>query len=164
MKRREQDELLTVQEFAEKAGVSVQAVYKRLNNSLNPYVKLVDGRKMLEISALHEVYGVDVEQLIRPCIQPEINHERDNSEVVFLRKQVEQLQAELSKERQHSRELAERVVVLADQAQRLHLAQMSPQLVEGGGAADPAEPISPVHQSEPEQPKSWWSKFFYGGR
>lgn len=35
VKTRVQDELLTVQEFAEKAGVSVQAVYKRLNNLFN---------------------------------------------------------------------------------------------------------------------------------
>ncbi|WP_031476620.1 hypothetical protein [Agathobaculum desmolans] len=162
MKRREQDELLTVQEFAEKAGISVQAVYKRLNNSLNSYVKLVNGRKMLRVSALYEVYGVNVEQPIKPCIQPGLNHETDNSEVIFLRKQVEQLQAELSKERQHSRALAERVVVLADQAQRLQLAQMSPQFIDEGGAADLAEtePISQVQQSELEQPKNWWSRIF----
>lgn len=162
MKRREQDELLTVQEFAEKAGISVQAVYKRLNNSLNSYVKLVNGRKMLRVSALYEVYGVNVEQPIKLCIQPGLNHETDNSEVIFLRKQVEQLQAELSKERQHSRALAERVVVLADQAQRLQLAQMSPQFIDEGGAADLAEtePISQVQQSELEQPKNWWSRIF----
>lgn len=38
--------------------------------------------------------------------------------------QIVALQAELSKERQHSREQAERIAVLADQAQRLQLAQM----------------------------------------
>ena len=38
--------------------------------------------------------------------------------------QIAALQAELSKERQHSREQAERIAVLADQAQRLQLAQM----------------------------------------
>lgn len=159
MKTRVQDELLTVQEFAEKAGVSVQAVYKRLNNSLNPYIQLVEGRKMLKSSALSEVYGVEVEQPIQPFIQPRLNEETGSSEVDFLREQVAQLQAELSTERQHSRELAgrvaelaEKVVVLTDQAQKLQLAQMSPPLMEGdGGAADPAEP---------EPPKSWWSRIF----
>lgn len=118
------EELLTVQEFAERAGVSVQAVYKRLNNSLNTYVQLVDGRKMLESSALYEVYGVEVEQPIQPLIQPKLNEETGASEVDFLRKQVEQLQTELSKERQHSRDLAERLAILTDQAQQLQLAQM----------------------------------------
>ena len=81
--------------------------------------------------------------------------------------QIAALQAELSKERQHSREQAEKIAILADQAQKLQLAQMSPQLMEGGGGvADPAEPepTPPPGQSqqpqEPEQPKSWWSWIF----
>lgn len=147
-----QDELLTVQEFADKAGVSVQAVYKRLNNSLNPYIQLVEGRKMLKSSALREIYGIRVEQPFQPSVQPELNGESAFSEVDFLRKQVEQLQAELSKERQHSRELAEKIVVLADQAQQLQLAQMSPQsaLPDTEPAPLPAQP----------QRKSWWNRIF----
>lgn len=136
MKQREQAELLTVQEFAEKAGVSVQAVYKRLNNSLNPYIQLVDGRKMLKSSALYEVYGVEIEQPIQPSIQLQLNGDTDMSEVHFLRRQVEQLQAELAQERRHSREMSEQLARLADQAQQLQLAQMQPaQLSEGTGAA-----------------------------
>ena len=161
MKTRVQDELLTVQEFAEKAGVSVQAVYKRLNNSLNPYIQLIEGRKMLKSSALSEIYGVEVEQPIQPFIRPGLNGETGSSEVDFWREQVAQLQAELSTERQHSRELAGRVaelaergVVLTDQAKKLQLAQMSPQLMDGGGgAADPAEP-------EPEKKRGWFCKLF----
>lgn len=53
--------------------------------------------------------------------------------------QIAALQAELSKERQHSREQVERIAVLADQAQRLQLAQM---------------------QQQPEPPRSWWSRFW----
>ena len=47
--------------------------------------------------------------------------------------QIAALQAELSKERQHSQKQAEKIAVLADQAQKLQLAQMSPQLMDGGG-------------------------------
>lgn len=50
-------------------------------------------------------------------------------------KQIEELTAELVKEREHSREQSEKMVVLADQAQKLQLAQMKPQLTDGG--ADP---------------------------
>ena len=58
----------------------------------------------------------------------------------------------------------EKIAVLADQAQKLQLAQMSPQLMDGGGgAADLAEP-EPIPSSrqtqQPEQPKSWWSRLF----
>lgn len=170
MKKMEQDELLTVQEFAEKAGVSVQAVYKRLNNSLNPYIQLVEGRKMIKLSALSDVYGVEVEQPIKPfvqpiqpSIQPELNKENSSSEADFLRKQVEQLQAELSAERQHSRELAEKiaelaekVVVLTDQSQKLQLAQMSPQL-----SAEQKQEAEPKTEAETETPKKpWWKSLF----
>ena len=155
----EQDELLTIQEFAKKAGVSVQAVYKRLNNSLNPYIQLVEGRKMLKSSALFEIYGIEVVQPIQPSIQPIQPSIQPGSEektvtpeVIFLRKQVEQLQAELLAERQHSRELAEKIVVLADQSQKLQLAQMSQQLMDGSDGT--------TGTAKPERSKSWWSRIF----
>ena len=59
------DEYISIKEFAEQAGVSVQSIYKRLNrlnNPLNQYIKLVENQKMLNISALEEVYGIEVEQ------------------------------------------------------------------------------------------------------
>ena len=67
--------------------------------------------------------------------------------------QIAALQAELSKERQHSREQAERIAVLADQAQRLQLDQMQPQQIEDCVA--PAEP----ERQQPEPPRSWWNRF-----
>lgn len=152
MKKMEQDELLTIQEFAKKAGVSVQAVYKRLNNSLNPYIQLVEGRKMLKSSALFEIYGIEVVQPIQPSIQPGSEEKTVTPEVIFLRKQVEQLQAELLAERQHSRELAEKIVVLADQSQKLQLAQMSQQLMDGSDGT--------TGTAKPERSKSWWSRIF----
>lgn len=79
---------------------------------------------MLKSSALYEIYGVKVKQSIQPHVTSKLNEETGSSEVDFLRKQVEQLQAELSKERQHSRDLAERLATLTDQAQQLQLAQM----------------------------------------
>lgn len=66
-------ELLTIKDFAERAGVSQQSLYKRLNklnNQLNNYVKMVENQKMIDIRALQEVYGVEVEQPIQPFIQP----------------------------------------------------------------------------------------------
>lgn len=57
-----ESEFLTVKEFAEKAGVSVQSVYQRLNKSLKPYFKVIKGVKYIEIKALTEVYGLKVEQ------------------------------------------------------------------------------------------------------
>lgn len=83
MKPIDQEELLTVREFAEKAGVSVQAVYKRLNNSLNPYIQLVKGRKMLKSSALSDIYGVNVEQPFNHSIKPELKNKNNSFDEDF---------------------------------------------------------------------------------
>ena len=66
-------EYLSIKDFAKRAGVSQQSLYKRLNklnNQLNNYIKLIDNQKMIDIRALQEVYGVEVEQPIQPFIQP----------------------------------------------------------------------------------------------
>lgn len=64
------DRYLSIKDFANAAGVSVQSVYKRLNqvdNSLNQYLNQIDGKKMLNIQALQDIYGIKVEQ---PVEQP----------------------------------------------------------------------------------------------
>lgn len=55
-------DMLTVSEVAEQVGVSKQAVYQRLNKDLNKYVKIVDSKKMLDISVLSEFVLKQVEQ------------------------------------------------------------------------------------------------------
>ena len=61
----EKKELVTVKEFAKMADKSQQAIYKQLNNRLNPYIQLIDNQKMLETRALSEVFGIEVEQPIQ---------------------------------------------------------------------------------------------------
>lgn len=58
-------EYLTVKEFAEKAGVSVQSVYKKIrkaNNPIQPYLKKVDGVQYVSNRALTVLYNVDQSQ------------------------------------------------------------------------------------------------------
>ena len=81
------EKLLTIQEFAELAGVSKQTVYKQLNNRLNPYCQLVDNRKMLKSSALLEIYGVSVEQPSQLKVDGFVN-QNSTEEIKFLRAQV----------------------------------------------------------------------------
>ena len=53
------EKFLTIKEFAEKAGVSVQSIYKRISKKDNPihsYLKEVEGVKMLDSSALDILY------------------------------------------------------------------------------------------------------------
>lgn len=58
-------EYLSIAEFAEKAGVSKQAIYKQVNNEnsqISPYV-LREGKKtLIKASALSELYKVDTEK------------------------------------------------------------------------------------------------------
>lgn len=49
-------EYITIAEFAEKAGVTPQAIYKRLKTDLEPYFKVENGVKLIEIAAL-ELYN-----------------------------------------------------------------------------------------------------------
>ena len=42
------EELISVAAYAKQHGTSVQSVYKRLNTTLKPYVKEIDGKKWLE--------------------------------------------------------------------------------------------------------------------
>ena len=143
-------ELLTVQEFAEIAGVSVQSIYKRLNNSLNHLLNL-----------------------FTPPIQPELNENKEQSEVLFLRKQVEELQRELERERQHNwekdRQLLDTLSKLAESQAALVAGQtaekqkqLAETIIEGAqrmdGGADRAEPEP--QQPQPEPPRSWWSWFW----
>ncbi len=133
------DGLLTVQQFAALVGKSPQSIYKRLNkvdnpvdnqvvNSIQPYVVVVEGQKMLKIQAVSDLYGIKVEQPSRPGCQPETEKlstlfnqveqpiqppagEKSSDEVTFLREQIrrqntmiESLNKELEKEREHNRE------------------------------------------------------------
>ena len=133
------DGLLTVQQFAALVGKSPQSIYKRLNkvdnpvdnqvvNSIQPYVVVVEGQKMLKIQAVSDLYGIKVEQPSQLGCQPETEKlstlfnqveqpiqpptgEKSSDEVTFLREQIrrqntmiESLSKELEKEREHNRE------------------------------------------------------------
>ncbi len=43
---------LSIKEFAKRAGITPQAVYKQLDNKLKPFLIMVDGKKALKIEAL----------------------------------------------------------------------------------------------------------------
>jgi len=165
----EKNDLLTIKEFAELAGVTRQTVYKQLNNRLNPYCQLVDNKKMLELRALEEVYGVSVDNSVNRVVNLD-----DSDEVIFLRKQVEHLQLELEKEREHNREkdrqLLDALSKLADSQAALAAGQAAEkqkeladkiiegkQLISGEGKVDQQD-----QGREPVKKRSWFSKLFRG--
>lgn len=67
---------MTIKEFSELAGRTTQAIYKQLNNRLQPFVQVVDNKKMLEARALKEIFNVDIEHPNQqePDEQPPLKH------------------------------------------------------------------------------------------
>ena len=46
------NDYITVRQFAESVGVSVQRIYQRIDSDLKPYLKTIKGQKMLSIEGL----------------------------------------------------------------------------------------------------------------
>ena len=89
-------EYLIVSKFAEKAGVSVQAIYKRLNKDLEPYVKVENGVKLISEDAL-KFFSV-VQQV------------KQNNYVQELEETIKSLQLEIESLKQDKLSLNEQIV------------------------------------------------------
>lgn len=114
---------------------------------------LIDGSSTKSEEKTAEVDG---ENRLYEILEKEL--QAKNEQIAAQQAEIASLQGELSAERQHSREQAERIVVLADQAQRLQLAQMSPQMIDG--TKDP-EGQDPHGEEDPAAAKrSWWQSLF----
>ena len=120
-------EYYSVKEYAEIKGISVQAVYKRLNGSLKPFVEVVEGRKMLKSAVFGETFStssstskLNVEQpfstegLTPSSLDEEIIHiNRRNEELIDdLRKQIKEKDEQI-------KEMNEKVISLFETNQRL---------------------------------------------
>ena len=114
------DELLTVAEFAKRAGVSKQAIYSRLDKGLKQFVQVVDGRKMLNIKALQQYNSKEVEQEIQ---ENQSSIEQPCTTLDLLNKTIETLQKQLDEKDKQIQMLTEALKteqLHASQAQALH--------------------------------------------
>ena len=132
---------MSVKEFAERAGVTVQSVYQRLNKSLKPYFKVVKGVKYVEIKALTEVYGLKVEQGFKGDFKENIKdfkdsekHKKDTSEQV-----IDLLREELKKKDEQIVKLMQ----LVDQEQKLR-------------AVEQQKYLEVKTELEERQNRKWW--------
>lgn len=98
------DELLTIKEFAEAAGVSKQAIYLQLESRLNPYLVQVENKKMLKREALEKFYSSkfqsrfnQVDQGSRSAAAAAATQHTDQNTAA---KMLEMLQAEIEKKDQ----------------------------------------------------------------
>lgn len=156
-----ENEYISVKEFAEKAGISVQAVYKRLNNRLKQYVKVVDNQKMLDIRALQDIYGIKVKQPIQPKLTTSSTQNSTSDTLVdTLLMQIEILKNELDVKNEQIREKDNQMAALnarleeslrlLDQQQQLQAMEKKIQVLENK-QEDVVEPV----EEHPET-KHWW--------
>lgn len=157
------DRYLSIKDFANAAGVSVQSVYKRLNqvdNSLNQYLNQIDGKKMLNIQALQDIYGIKVEQPVEQPLNQNIQSDStsgsENDIYKALLQQLDILQEQLQVKDQQISDLNSRLqdsLNLLDQQQKLTAVaeQKILQLEQRNQELEAPE-------KSPE--KRWWQKFF----
>lgn len=169
----------TVKQIAEELGVSKQAVHKKrkskgLETALQPFTTTVDGTVYIapegetllkqafskegdpapSTVSVNHFTPVDVNVgggVDGPVDAPEHPlYAVLREELAAKNRLIEELQAELTEERRHSREQADKLAQLADQAQRLHAGDIKAQLPQPG-AEEPAAAVDA--ESAPERPR-----------
>lgn len=137
---------LTVAEYADIVGISKQAVYKQLNNKLKPYLKEVDGKKLIDTEALNLASQPDLNEVKQPFNQHSTTLNQPNQP--FFEKQLEEKDkqiASLLKQIDALHEQNGRLTELLNNSQIL-LAAEKKLLI---GKSEEPQPI----EQEPEQPK-----------
>lgn len=148
-------EKISITEFAKRANVSRQAVYKRLSqvdDKLTEYVNLVDNKKMLDIQALEDVYGIEVDKEVdkndnseSTSCQSNVNLDNYENKVEdMLLKQIEILQEEIK----IKNEQIEQLHKLLDQEQQLRMVSEQKKLE--------IEDSKEEKEEQKETKKKWW--------
>ena len=95
----EDNKFLSVKEFAERAAVSVQSVYKRINKPddiINKYTQTIDKKIYISERAIEDIYNNSVAEPAEPAGR--VSQKSDDSQnkiVEILQEQIKQLQNEI---------------------------------------------------------------------
>ena len=154
----QQNDYITIAEYATRRGVSVSAVYKRLGGTLAKYVKIIDGKRYLSFEALVEEgitppvekveEGLKNAEQTPPAIQVAL--EALEKQLAEKDKQIARLQEEAQELRKSNAEKdvfiqqqAGKLVLLLEQSQEL---QRNNQFLLGveKGITPPAERVEEV--------------------
>lgn len=142
------EEYISISEFAKRAGVSRQAVYKRIVNDLQAWTRVDNGKKTLNIKALQFFVNDDMS-----------TDSTDLSTIKLLQNTIEILEKELGEKnreieelRSENRRLTEQLFNLSGQVgstlQALTQTQLADKIIEGqklieGKAAPEVNPEGP---------------------
>lgn len=104
---------LSIKEFSEKANVSIQSVYKRLrkeNDPLHEFIKIKDGKKVISIIAIDEIYKNGYDEYEEIDSEEIENTETEESEIIkLLKAQVEEQRKEIEFKNKQIEELNEQL-------------------------------------------------------
>lgn len=131
-------EYLTIKEYAEIKGVSVQSVYKRLNGSLKPFLSTVEGRKVLNRKALGEnfkpfkplnSFNVESEGLkglkkdSSPCTDKDGASSYTHAEIERINRRneeiIDELRQQIKEKDSQLKEMSDKIISLFETNQRL---------------------------------------------
>lgn len=147
------DQYISVKEFSERAGISVQAVYKQLNKRLKPYLTMVDGIRMLDIKGLEEVYGKSVEHKVEQKVDEKLLNQLI-AQLEEKDRQINELHRLLANTQMQLTESMHTVQMLED---RQNTEQTEEQTVEHDRTEN--KDIKP-DSTENNEKKSWWKRIF----
>lgn len=177
----EDQQYISIKEFASVVGISQQAVYKRLNHkndNLLKYFNVINGKKMLEVSALEDLYGISYETFLNQHfkqvveqnkpVENDLEQDRTQELIDLLRKQVQDKDAEieiLRREREADREKIEKLedslLKYIDQEQKIRAMALTDQKQETAGDQNTVKPMQSAEKEqeyslfEPERPSIW---------
>lgn len=129
--------LLTVKQVANELNISVQAVYKLINNKYKEYVTIVDGKKMLDDSIITAYLDI-VKPLNQPIkqidnellnyLKEENNHLKD--EVNYYKGKISDLERERNNLIEHLQELDNQLLQVINQQNVLILNTQQPKITD----------------------------------
>lgn len=156
-----QEQYISIKEFSARANVSVQSIYQRLETSLKDYFKVIKGKKMLNIQALQDVYGIELEQDIKQGFKE--NNQgfkqgfkgEDDTTIKVLQDTLDRLSKELDQKNEEINKLHD----LLDQQQKLNLLDKQ-KILELTAKQD--EELDEVKENEGEpKPKQGFFKWLF---
>lgn len=123
---------MTIKQVADSLNVSKTAVRNYMDEDFREKYTTKDDKGVITITPegcklLSENIGKQAENTEKQFSETELVT-IPRSVLTMMERQIEQLQEELSKERQHSRELTDKIAQIADQAQHLQAGTMQPLL------------------------------------
>ncbi|MFA6718287.1 MAG: hypothetical protein WCS15_04325 [Prevotella sp.] len=164
---------LSISDFAARAGVTKQAIYKRVDKDLQPFVQLVDGKKAIYTSALQLFQSTESTPTVDQHPENKLN-ELNRPLIELYQQQIEMLNNQLvetvellKSAQEENRKLTDQLIALSGDFSGL--AQQSNMLVAQAhdlhwqAQIQAGKLVESSEQPEPqvEQPKrSWLSKLF----